>query len=213
MTAPDPSKNAWEDFSRHPFWEDLKALDPAVVAEKSGASFREEDGGIAYAVDFMGGEYELRTSDSSARSPLGRAELAYYPKIVLLAYLVKSATGPAPGLAGKEVGPQSLPWGDLFFTGPHELPKKQLADAFGSDPGALARASEALGAASRSGLAWKARLLPYVEVYWYLDPPDDEFPAGARFNFDGNICYYLTLDMIFGLTNYLADCLVSLKGA
>ncbi|MDR1039030.1 MAG: DUF3786 domain-containing protein [Deltaproteobacteria bacterium] len=203
--------SARQDFSRHPHWDDLLALDPSVVAEKSGASYEASDGGGAFGMDFMGARYRLNLADRTAVSPPGRSELDYNAKIVLLAYLVKSAAGPSPGLSGREVGPHSLPCGDLFFKGPHELPKAPLAKAFGSDPGALARASAAIGAETLGALAWKARVLPKVEVYYYLDPADDEFPADARYNYDANVCYYLSLDMIFALTNFLAQLLISVK--
>ncbi|MDR1080320.1 MAG: DUF3786 domain-containing protein [Deltaproteobacteria bacterium] len=203
--AADPK----QDFSRHPLWDDLSALEPSSVALKSGAAVSLTAGSPVYTLGFMGADYELRLRERNAVSPPGRPELGYYPKIVLLSYLLKSATGPSPGLASREVGPHSLPWGDLFFQGPHELPKALLADAFGDDPEALGRASALLGAERTGKLAWKARVLPNVEVYWYLEPPDDEFPAESRFNYDANICYYLGLDMIFGLSNHLAETLVS----
>ncbi|MDR1035524.1 MAG: DUF3786 domain-containing protein [Deltaproteobacteria bacterium] len=213
MADPDKAAGPRHDFALHPLWDDLSELDPASVAEKSGATARQEEGGTVYTICFLASDYEFRMGDRKVTSPPGRPELDYYPKIVLLAYLVQSAKGPSPGLAGRETGPHSLPWGDLFFTGPHELPKSQLATAFGDDPEALGRASGLVGAVPNGKLAWKARVLPNVEVYWYLEPADDEFPAECRYNFDANICYYLGLDMIFGLTNCLADSLVSLKGS
>jgi hypothetical protein len=201
-----------QDFTKHPSWDDLLALDPKAVADKSGAEIIDDGGSPAYAVSFLGGRYELRSSDRSVTVPQGRPELGYMPKIILLAYLVLSTNGPSPGISGRETGPQSLPWGDLFFKGPHELPKRPLAEAFGEDLEALSKASEAVGAVPVSPNSWKVKALPNVEIYYYLEPPDDEFPAEARYNFDGNITYYLTLDMIFALSNHLCDMLVSLKG-
>jgi hypothetical protein len=69
-----------------------------------------------------------------------------------------------------------------------------------------------VGARSNGTLAWRARVLPFAEIFWYLDPADDEFPAAARYNYDANIFYYLPLDAVFGLTCMLADPLISLKG-
>jgi hypothetical protein len=132
---------------------------------------------------------------------------------VLLAYLVASASGPAPGLAGRELAPAALPGGALFFRKYHELPGAPLAEAFGGAPEELDRASRAVGAESAGTLAWKSRVLPCVEIYWYLVPADEEFPAEARYNFDANVCYYLPLDALFGLTCSLADFLISLKGS
>jgi hypothetical protein len=214
-----------QDFTKHLFWDDLAALDPAVVREKSGATVRETGKGPVYVLDFMAMPYELDLPARAIRAPLDAVtaqktpatqdpqDPAYYTKAVLLSYLVKASSGPAPGLSGRELGPQSLPWGDLFFKGPHELPKAPLAKAFGDSPDALERASQAIGARSHGRLAWVARVLPFAEIYYYLEPADDEFPAETRFNFDANICYYLTLDVIFGLTNCLTDRLIALKDA
>ncbi|MDR2612957.1 MAG: DUF3786 domain-containing protein [Deltaproteobacteria bacterium] len=221
MTAPDHPGNFAAgtpaelrlDFAAHPFWDELQSLPHALVCEKSGSTCVQEEGGPAYVLEFLGRPWILRPADRSCSPPPGSPEPGYEVKVVLLAYLAMAATGPSPGLAGRETGPHGLPGGDLFFKGPHDLPKAQLADAFGEEPEALARAAEALGAESIGKLAWKIRILPLVEIYWYLEPSDDEFPAEARYNFDAHVCYYLTLDMLFMLTNYLADRLIALKGA
>ncbi|MDR3154176.1 MAG: DUF3786 domain-containing protein [Deltaproteobacteria bacterium] len=220
MTTPEMPKDRppdgtgrFLDFASHPLWDDLLAVAPETASEKSGADFRREAEGLVYSLTFLGGTYILKSAGRAAFPPPGRPEPAYETKTLLLAYLAKAASGPSPGLSGREIGPHSLPSGDLFFKGPHELPKAPLAAAFGDDPEALARASAAIGAERRGPLSWKARVLPNVEVYWYIEPADDEFPAEARYNFDSNIRYYLTFDMIFYLTLLLAERLIALKGA
>jgi hypothetical protein len=200
-----------KDLSTQMLWDELLAQDPESVAEKSGASLRLTDGGPVFTLELLGAPCELDGRSRTVVSPPGRPELDRNGRIVLLTYLTKSASGPAPGLADREVGPFALPSGQLFFRLHHELPHAPLARAFSDDPGALAMASEAVGARGHANLAWRARVLPFAEIYWYLDPADDEFPAAARYNYDANIAFYLPLDAVFALTCMLANTLISLK--
>ena len=201
----------FKNFVNNPLWDDLSRLDPLRVKEHSGADLDFVQGSQVYTLRFLGTDYKIRLAEKIVESPKGSDPLEYQPIIVMLSYLVRAATGPAPGVSGVETAPGMLPSGDLFFKGPHELMKAPVAEAYGGRPEELVSAGLSLGGEAHGPLSFRLRALPYVEIYCYIEPGDDEFPPEVRYNFDSNIHYYLQLDGIFALVNTLGSLLISLQ--
>ncbi|MDR1313749.1 MAG: hypothetical protein LBQ12_08640 [Deltaproteobacteria bacterium] len=215
------------DFSKDQLWDELAALDPQTVAMKSGASLGFKDGSPVYTVNFLGDPYALDASSRSAISPHGLPELYCQAKKGLLAYLVTSASGSAPGLAGKPITlavPLGGSLGDYScYRYYHELPASPLLEFFGFAPEeALDRAWSAIGAEKIFPSTWKVRVLPFVDFYWYLIHPTpwvDYFdldepppPPDAYYSYDCNVSDYLPLDAVFGLANSLSFIAISRSG-
>ncbi|MDR2353160.1 MAG: DUF3786 domain-containing protein [Deltaproteobacteria bacterium] len=190
-------------------WEDLISLPPEKVALHSGAELLPDS--KTFKLFFLGGDYLVHTKERLIVHPENRPALDYQETVVLLTYLTISGSGPAPGLSGKEISPWGIPLGDFFFKGPHELAKAPLAQAFGKDAESLWRILASLGGNYHTDQSYRLKILPFVEVYIYLEPEDIEFPAEARFNFDSHIHFYLRLDGIFALINCLVKFLIHLK--
>ncbi|MDR1165875.1 MAG: DUF3786 domain-containing protein [Deltaproteobacteria bacterium] len=211
MPNSSSSTPATESYENHPLWEDLRAIPPEKVAERAGATFTLAGDKPVFRVNFLGGIHEINLQERAILAPPGYGAPGYQDAVVLLSYLVASANGLAPGLSEKEVGPWGLPLGDFFFKGPHELAKQPLAEAFGEDPRALFQLAQSLGAEPHHQNAFRWKVLPFVELYCYLEEGDDEFPAEARYNFDSHAHYYLPLDAIFAMVNLVASFLISRK--
>jgi hypothetical protein len=206
-----PGGKTQPPYGNSELWDDLEKLPPQDVASRSGASLELPNSGPFYTLDFLGTKYALDTGTRTIKAvSTENIPLEHQVSVVLLTYLIHSGKGPAPGLSLKEVGPFKLPLGDFFFKGPHELAHAPLEEAFGENPEKLLEIALSLGA-TRHHQGFKLQALPNAEVYVYLEPGDEEFPAEARFNFDSHIHYYLPLDAIFALVNCLSAVLVKKK--
>ncbi|MDR2461459.1 MAG: DUF3786 domain-containing protein [Deltaproteobacteria bacterium] len=198
-----------QDPKASPLWDDILALDYKTICEKSEATLVQEGPSLKLRLNFLQGPFIVNPLERSISSPFQDHSPDYQEQVVLLSYLINAAQGPSPGISGVEIGPFSIPWGDLFFQGPHALPGHLIAKAYGKVPEKLSKIALGYGAKVHHGNGFKLKVLPQVELYFYLEPEDDEFPAEARFNFDSNIIYYLALDGIFALSNIVADFLVN----
>jgi hypothetical protein len=207
----DPYKVQYERVANSALYNDLSLLNPLEVKERSGAELSFVRDNPLYTIRFLGTDYTVDLKKRQVLAPVGASPPDYQAMIVMVSYLVNSGKGLAPGLSGMEAPPYMLPSGDLFFKGPHELMKAPVAEAYGDDPEALIAAAVSLGAVPHRSLSFRLKALPFVEVYCYIEPGDEEFPPDVRYNFDSNIHYYLQLDAIFAMVNCLASLLVSLK--
>jgi hypothetical protein len=203
-----PSK---DDIRNIAIWDDLGKLPPEAAAFKSGASLSMEGGSPVYSVMFFNEEYKVDPRKKALIPPEGIERAEFQELVAISNYLTLSWKGPSPGLSGIEAGPFSLPSGPFFFKGPHALPGKPIADKYGKDPEGFRQTALLWKAEKVAENGFKIRALPNVEIYFYLEPEDEEFEACARFNFDSNIIHSLALDGIFALTNELALRLLGIR--
>jgi hypothetical protein len=183
-------------------WEDLSKLPPEETAKKTGTELNFENDKAIYSFPFFQEIYKLDTNLKLLIAPKG-AKSTFQELVTISSYFINTLKGPAPGISGKEVGPFTLPSGSFFFKGPHALPGSSLAEKYGEEPEKLKEIALKWGANPHTQNGYKIRVLPFVEIYFYLEPKDPEFEAEGRFNFDSHILYYLALDGIFALTNEL----------
>ena len=195
-------------------YEQLINADPESVAARAGCDYSPST--AQYTVKFLNTDYlvdpenkciiyaEQGQGDDSAEGGDGDDyKVGFLHQLCILAYLLNASDEP---LSGKLVTPETLPGGQFFFRPPHELPKKQLETAFGTDPQRLITAAEVLGATQcefgDASVSFSA--LPNVPVCFIVWKADDEFPARASILYDSTANQQLPLDAIWSATNIAA---------
>ncbi len=178
-------------------WESLAAMQPEDVCRRSMAAY-----------DATTGCYELPILDRRVSIDPAAGTVAWAPGedagakppgfnywLVSVNYLLGAKKLPP---AGEWVAPRSLPYGEFFFRGPHELPTKKVADAFGDDPEAFLRAGLRLGGTKNveGDAALVLPVLPRIPMKYILWIRDEEFPARVQILFDRNTPEHLQVDAI-----------------
>ena len=186
-------------------WEKLRAADPREVARRSLARYDEERG-----------EFRLRIlADDLAVSP-GKRTIEWLDPLrhggkppgfnhclVSVVYLLSARDVP---LAGEWLHPRTLPYGEFFFRGPHDLPTARIVKAFGGQPRRFAEAAKRL-----DGTPWpQARnafvlpALPRVPALVQFWERDEEFEARASLLFDRSVGAHLAVDGILAVAGIVA---------
>jgi len=181
-------------------WERLRAETPASVARR--AAVEHDDAGPAYRVPLCGQTVRVLPEARRVEGPGGPC--GFDVALVCLQYLLTAQDEPP---ADERVNPRTLPYGDFFFRGPHEMPTDRLESAFGSRLDAFRRAAEAVGGrpVAAGDAAYEFAALPRVPVTVVLWSSDDEFPARAQFLLDRRADRQLPVDALWLL------CLVLVK--
>ena len=185
-------------------WDRLQAADPAEVAARTGARWDADAG--AYLIPVLTDEFRVFPAEKRVEGPDGGA--GWEPMLSCVQYLLLSQDAP---LAGEWASPLSLPYGDLFFRGPHVLPAKGLEEAYGSQRDAFCQACERLGGRplEMGDATAELRAFPRVPIAVVLWLADDEFPARVQFLFDKAADGQLPLDALWLLTKVVARRLVA----
>lgn len=110
-------------------------------------------------------------------------------------------------LTGKWVSTQMF--GKFFHSGLLEPEFDALADAFDKNPGALAKACQALGGHPIKGgdEAYAVEVMDGLQIgifFWYAD---EEFPAQIRFFWDENALMYIRYETMHYTLGYLRSLL------
>jgi len=194
----------WEQEEIFPgFWEDLAALDPREVSERTGAPHLEEEG--AYAVRLLDRTYRVHPlkhlvvpEGTSPGLDFTCPRVSFTEALILVVYLLKARAVPP---TGRRVTEKELPGGGLFFRGPHELARGPVLSRFGEDPAGFLRTGLALGGETVSfgDAGLRFQVLPRVPLECILWAADHEFPASLTFVFDASVSEHLPLDVIWAL--------------
>jgi len=206
----DPDKILqWDRDEIFPgFWQELLAQPPAGVCSRSGASYVEEEG--AYLVRMLDRVYRVYPAGSLilVEPPTENPEhlqtrVSFTESLVLVIYLLRSRHVPP---TGKRVTERELPGGNLFFRGPHELPREPVLSRYGQDPRGFLRAGKALqGEPVPLGDAGvRFQILPRIPVECILWAGDQEFSPSLTYVFDASASDHLPLDVIWALVALLA---------
>ncbi len=163
----------WPD-SAPTFWAALASREPGQVCARSGAV-------LAGARFRLGCLHETWLVDASARTVEKEAgepadEWDRRMPFLILAYLASASEA---DLTGEMVPPRDLVPGQDFFQGHNAIETAGLEEAFGSDAGALLRASLRLGAqqAAQADACARLHVFPKLPVDVLLWIADEEFPA------------------------------------
>ena len=186
-------------------WKRLRDADPQDVAERSLARYDAETG--TYHLRLLTDELVIDSSRESvawadAKQREGKPP-AFHQWLVGVVYLLSAQAQPP---TGNWVGPNSLPYGEFFFRGPHALPTGLITDAFSERPQQFTEAARALGgrAWQQGRHAFEMPALPRVPILIQFWEKDDEFPARAGFLFDRNACDHLMVDALGSLALIVA---------
>ena len=184
-------------------WERLRAAEPAEVAQR--AAVRWEPDAQAYAVPLLDADFRVAPAERRVEGPDGKA--GFEAMLCCVQYLLTSRDEPP---AGEWVGPLSLPYGDLFFRGLHEMPTAKLESCFGERLDLFRAAGAALDGrpVEIADAACQFDALPRVPVIVALWAADDEFAARAQFLLDKRADRQLPLDALWLLCDILARRLV-----
>ena len=190
-------------------WNRLRGMDPQDVVARSLAGYDGEAG--AYRLRILTDGLLIHPAEETITwADAGRREgkpPGFHHWLVAVVYLVSSSARPP---VGEWVGPNSLPYGEFFFRGPHALPSGDIVDAFGDRPDRFARAARSLGGKpwAQGRNAFDLPALPRVPVMVQFWEKDDEFPARAGFLFDRATCDHLAVDALFSLVIIVTKRLV-----
>jgi hypothetical protein len=185
-------------------WDRLRAESPEAVARRAAVAY--DAGQQAYRVPLCG--LDLRVMPAAGRAEGPQGPCGYEPMLVSVQYLLTAQDEP-PG--GEKVNPRSLPYGDFFFRGPHDMPTGRLEEAFGRRLGAFRKAAEAVGGRpfAAGDAAYEFAALPRVPVAIVLWAADEEFPARAQVLLAKAADRQLPLDALWVLCNVLVKRLVA----
>jgi hypothetical protein len=186
-------------------WKKLEALDPVQTAIRAGCEYLPETS--AFNITLLNCPFEIYPQEKKIVS-LGDMPAGFLEQLCLLAYLIDAKDLPT---AGKLVKAESLPGGQFFFRGPHELPLKKLQDAFGAKAELMLKAAEAVNAeiCDFGDASVKVQVLPRVPIVFVIWAGDDEFPARASILFDQTAADQLPLDALMVAVNLSTKALLN----
>ncbi|MHB0870115.1 MAG: DUF3786 domain-containing protein [Chloroflexota bacterium] len=189
----------------------LLALDPSVVAKRSGADLLQVEGGQEYRLELLAREYRIPLPDALVCDASTGAEAGASTTLVLLHYL---ATADGSPVAREWIPFRSLPGGNVYEQAFRRQCLAPLVEAFGSNPEGLATAAEGLeGARSTMGdLSYTLQALPHLPMACILWLADEEQGAEASILFDAVAPRCLPTEDLAALGRMLAFDLVRFRG-
>ena len=193
-------------------WERLNEAVPDEVCKNAQVRFDPKE--RAYLVPFLAGLCRVipgeRRVELVGNIPFNKLDFELV--LVILHYLMDSRLVP---LAGRWIGEKDLPGGDLFFTGPHQLPTRELIGAFGRDTSLFRAAMEKLGGVEMKfgDASYRLWALPRVPVMFILWEGDEEFEPAIHIRFDASVTeHFPVLDTIWALINVICRNILAASG-
>jgi hypothetical protein len=194
-------------------WEKLETMDPEQIAERCELEYWEEED--AFVLEIFKAPYVVDIQQRQVREigPHHHFHPGDSTHFGLIAPLyLSSCTDTTPG--GQLIAPQSLPQGQAFFRGPHELPLEVLAHHFGSNPDNFLRSGRALGGeqTDHGDASVIIPTLPRVPVTVILWVGDLEFPARCQMLVDATATDHFALDAIWATLILTAEAMIQVGG-
>ena len=189
--------------------EVLRGVDPARVAERTGARVDSTSGETRLELAFWGRTYTVTWPEVAARDSEGGG-CPLPTESALLQYLLLADGTP---VENEWVSLRNLPHGAFYeaaFQGYSGVP---LAKAFRRDlPGFRAAAERLGGEPIETGTAayrfWAFPRVPIAVVFW---SGGDEFPDSAQVLFDSTAGHYQPVEIMAHLGGTLCDRLIAVK--
>jgi len=162
-------------------WDAVSGRDLAAVAAPSGA-----------AIDPGSGRLVLRVMDRDCEVDVVSRRMSYgddgsdvrpHVQVLVLHYLLGAGSAEP---SGNMVTFREFPGGALYFPAYKKRTLDLVVSRFGSDPEALAKTAERLGATrvGKATVSFGVQFFPKLPVELYLWAGDDEIPASANILFD-----------------------------
>ena len=185
-------------------WDRLGQAAPHEAASRAAVAYDPEQ--AVFRIPLLDAEHRVDPARRRVDAPEGAAR--FDATLVCVQYLLTARDEPP---AGELVGPRSLPYGDFFFRGQHDMPTGKVEGAFGDAVDGFRAAAESLGGwpVEMADAAFQFRALPRVAVTIGFWAADDEFPARATFLLDRRADRQLPLDALWLLCGMLARRLVA----
>ncbi len=188
-------------------WQRLRQLDPQAVAARSLAELS-DDG--RYQLPVLGSQVvvDARAEEvTSAWPEVIRPD--YFLWVSAVQYLILARAIP---LADELVSAAQLPYGEVFFRGPHALPGDALGALFGADGGRFREVMGLLGAepVDLGDVGVRVSALPRLPIWVGFWSADEEFPARVTFLFDRTAGEHLPVDALWSAVMVLAGAVRNL---
>ena len=183
--------------------EELAAKDLKAVASASGATLLSAPEGLQ--LDFFGRPVLVTAPEMTVswRDQKAGEEFSLTDAVLVLHYLT-GAKGALP--TGEMLAYRQIPGGEFYFKAFSSRAEIPLAKVFGSAPGLLTRAVEAMGGEPVGGHgdeAGRFRVLPNIDIVVMVHHADDEFEASGQVLFDRVIGSYFSNEDISWLGSAL----------
>jgi len=191
-------------------WDRLRELEPEAVAARARVSV---DSNGVYEVPVLGSlvHVDPRAEEITPREP-EIINLDFFLAVSVAQYLL-SAREREP--AGELVAPAQLPYGEVFFRGPHQLPGDALGACFAADGEKFRQVLERLGGrpAALADVGMEVHIFPRLPLWLGLWLADEEFPARVTFLFDRAAGDHMPLDALWSAVMMLVGAVRRLAAA
>jgi len=187
-------------------WQQLEKLDVEVSARRARCGFNSESETAQYVITFLNRQYMVDVAKKEISTVEISEPSGFLEQLCILGYLITAKDIP---LSNKLVRARSLPGGDFFFRGIHDLPTDKLAQAFGSQPEKLYDAMKQLDArrCDYGDASMEILLLPRIPLTVIVWGADEEFDARASILFDRSAGDQIALDALGAAVNLTVNAL------
>lgn len=189
----------------------LRALDPLVAAERSGAELHQGEKGEELRLRLLNREYRVPLPEVLVYDVATGALAGTSTTLVILHYLSTADGSPA---TGEWVPFRSLPGGNVYEQAFRQQCFAPLISSFGSDSEGFERASAALGGvkAPMGDRSFVFRALPHLPMACVLWLADEEQGAEVNLLYDAVAPSCLHTEDLAALGRMLAFGLVKSRG-
>jgi len=185
-------------------WQRLRALDPEAVTRR--ALVEQEPEG-RYELPVLGSQVWVDAAAEEV-TPAWPEVVApdYFLAVSAVQYLISAQE---VELADELVSAAQLPYGEVFFRGPHALPGDQLGELFAADGPRFRELLGRLGGqpAELGDVGVRVAIYPRLPLWLGLWLADEEFPARMTFLFDRTAGQHLPVDALWSAVMVLAGAL------
>ena len=190
-------------------WQQVIGLDGRETSQRAKCQYLLDPD--RYVIELLNVEYVVDLSQRQifpSQNSSDQEPASFLEQLCILAYLISARQLP---LAGRLVKAESLPGGEFFFRGPHELPTQKLTKAFGEDPDLLYRASANLDTerCDFGDASMELLVLPRIPLTFVIWAADEEFAPRASILFDQTASDQLPLDALLTAANLAVDAVVA----
>jgi hypothetical protein len=188
---------------------DLKAADPAQIAERSGAYYVPDIGaGEMLTLDLWGRPVQVLLPDLIATDASSSEPLPPHLQALLLYYFL-TCDGARPD--GQWIAFSQLPDGRFYDQAFQGYTGAVLARTFGEELQAFCAAAEGFNGSREFQLgsaAYRFQALPYVPLLAVFWQGDEDFPSACQILFDSAVSHHLPTDACAILGSYLTRQLI-----
>jgi len=187
--------------------QEIQALDPALMAARSGAHYRVNNGKKELTIVFFGDGYTITFPEIEITSPRKRP-ISLVTRIILLHYVIR-ADGSEP--KGDLIPYKEIPGGMMYAGVFSRRVTEPLIKAFGQVPGRFLEAGKAMGGEGTDfgDASFSLKVLPRVSITFVLWRGDEEFPPSIQVLFDRSVDRYLSLEDVVVLGEMTSKRLVA----